>query len=188
MNIYLTDQEKKFEILLKQLSSRSVITFDKRKLKERTTSIDLGSEKKLEQLDLNFFFDYKIFPSRILTFMAEWKIENRSIRVGDTILQQVFIPPTRVFSQKIVFGVRISSIIDETGRKGFSYVTIEGHVERGESVFTFEKAEGRLIFKITTFSEPGNVLTSLLGPIFTDPYQAYCTRAALENVRRQILG
>ena len=108
------------------------------------------------------------------------------MKIGDTILQQVFIPPTKTFSQKIVFGVRINSIIDEAERTGFSYETIEGHVEKGESTFTIEKGDGGLIFKIETFSEPGNLLTKLVGPIFTVPYQTYCTRTALENVKRQI--
>ena len=108
------------------------------------------------------------------------------MKIGDTILQQAFIPPTKTFSQKIVFGVRINSIIDEAKRKGFSYVTIEGHVEKGESIFTIEKSQGGLIFEIKTFSEPGNLLTRIVGPIFTVPYQTYCTRTALENVKRQI--
>lgn len=108
------------------------------------------------------------------------------MKIGDTILQQVFIPPTKTFSQKIVFGVRINDFIDETERKGFSYETIEGHVEKGESTFTIENINGGLIFKIKTFSEPGNLLTKLVGPIFTVPYQTYCTRIALENVKSQI--
>ncbi|HYI77464.1 MAG TPA: DUF1990 family protein, partial [Chryseolinea sp.] len=81
----------------------------------------------------------------------------------------------------------VNSIIDEDGRKGFSYVTIEGHVEKGESTFTIEQSGQGLTFKIRTFSEPGNLLTKLVGPIFTVPYQTYCTRRALENVKKQIL-
>jgi hypothetical protein len=37
------------------------------------------------------------------------------------------------------------------------------------------------------FLSQGNLLTRLMGPIFTIPYQAYCTRKALENVKKQIL-
>ena len=162
------------------------MTFDKSKLEEKTTTIDIKSEKTLEQLNLEFLFDYKIFPSNIMTYMTEWGQEKRKMKIGDTILQQAFVPPTKTFSQKIVFGVRINNIINETDRKGFSYVTIEGHVEKGESTFTIEQADSGIIFKIKTFSEPGNLLTKLVGPIFTVPYQTYCTRTALENVKRQI--
>ena len=66
------------------------------------------------------------------------------------------------------------------------YETLEGHVEKGISTFTIEKLEDKLIFKIQTFSAPGNFLTKLLGPVFSVPYQSYCTGNALENVERQI--
>lgn len=186
MKIYLTDQADNFDGLLKELATKPTMTFDKTKLKEKTSTIDIKTEKVLGQVDLDFLFDYKIFPSNIMTFLTQWGQEKRKMKIGDTILQQAFIPPIKMFSQKIVFGVRINSIIDEIDRKGFSYVTIDGHVEKGESAFTIEKGDHGLIFKIKTFSEPGNLLTKLVGPIFTIPYQTYCTRTALENVKRQI--
>jgi len=186
MKIYLTDQADNFDGLLKALTTKPAVTFDKTKLKEKTTTIDIKTEKTLGQINLDFLFDYKIFPSNIMTFLTQWGQEKRKMKIGDSVLQQAFIPPTKAFSQKIVFGVRINNIIDEADRKGFSYVTIEGHVEKGESTFTIEKMNSGLIFKIKTFSEPGNLFTKLVGPIFTVPYQTYCTRTALENVKRQI--
>jgi uncharacterized protein (UPF0548 family) len=122
-----------------------------------------------------------------MTFMTQWELEKRTMKIGDTILQQALIPPTKFFSQKITFGVRINKIINEENKKGFSYETIEGHVEKGESTFTVEQEKSKMIFKIQTFSEPGNLLTNVVGPIFTLPYQAYCTRRALDNVKHQIL-
>ncbi len=186
MKIHLTDQKDNFDGLLKQLATKPTMKFDKTKLKEKTTTIDIKTEKTLGQINLDFLFDYKIFPASIMTFLTQWGKEKRKMKIGDSILQQTFIPPTKTFSQKIVFGVRINNIIDEADKKGFSYVTIEGHVERGESTFTIEKSNSGLIFKITTFSEPGNLLTKLVGPIFTVPYQSYCTQTALKNVKRQI--
>ncbi len=108
------------------------------------------------------------------------------MKVGDTIVQQVYIPPTKVFSQKIIFGVRINEIINEPARKGFSYETLEGHVEKGISTFTVEQQENNLIFKIQTYSTPGNILTKLIGLIFSIPYQTFCTKTALNNVKLQI--
>ena len=162
------------------------MTFDKAKLKKKTTKIDFKTEKDLGQVDLDFLFDYKIFPSHIMAFLTQWTQEKRRMKVGDTILQQAIIPPIKMFSLKLIFGVRINKIIDEADKKGFSYVTIDGHVEKGESTFTLEKSDDGLIFKIVTFSEPGNFLTKLFGPIFTLPYQTYCTRTALEHVQRQM--
>jgi hypothetical protein len=186
MKIYLKDQADNFEKLFERLVLKPTMTFDKTILKEKTTVLGIETKKPLAQINVDFLFDYKIFPSNIMTFMTEWGKEKRKMKIGDTILQQAFIPPTRIFSQKIVFGVRVNGIIDEAERKGFSYVTLEGHVEKGESTFTIENADNGLLFKIRTFSEPGNLLTRLVGPIFTIPYQTYCTRAALENVKRQI--
>ena len=186
MKIYLTDQADNFGELLKELAAKPTMTFDKTKLKEKTTTIDIKTETSPEQVNLDFLFDYKIFPSNIMTSLTQWGNEKRKMRIGDTILQQVFIPPVKILSKKIVFGVRINNIINEINRKGFSYVTIDGHVEKGESTFTIEKGDYGLIFKIKTFSGPGNLLTRLMGPIFTVPYQAYCTRTALQNIKRQI--
>ncbi len=163
------------------------MTFDKGKLTEKVSTIDISTEKSLKLVNLDFLFDYKIFPPNIMTFKTQWAQEKRKMKIGDTILQQATIPPTKYFSQKITFGVRINNIIDEDKRKGFSYETIEGHVEKGESTFTIEQSGGGLIFKIKTFSQPGNLLAKLVGPIFTLPYQTYCTRRALENVKKQIL-
>ena len=108
------------------------------------------------------------------------------MKIGDTIVQQVFLPPHKTLSQKVIFAVRIKEIINQPKRKGFSYETIEGHVEKGVSMFTIEKKTQKSIFKIHTFSKPGNLLTRLVGPIFSLPYQSYSTEKALNNVKEII--
>jgi uncharacterized protein (UPF0548 family) len=121
-----------------------------------------------------------------MPFRNQWTDENREMKIGDTIVQQVYIPPTKRLSQKIVFGVRINEIIDQTDKKGFSYETLEGHFEKGISTFTIERIDNRLVFKVQTYSTPGNILTKILGPVFSVPYQTYCTKAALKNVKKQL--
>ena len=65
--------------------------------------------------------------------------------------------------------------------------SLQGHVEKGVSIFTIEKAgDQKTIFKVHTFSKPGNLLTQLAGPIFSVPYQTFCTRQGLLNVKRQL--
>jgi hypothetical protein len=162
------------------------MAYDKFKLTEKCSIIEINTSKSLHQLDLDFLFDYQLFPQNIMTYKNQWSEENRTMRIGDTIAQQVYIPPTKFLSQKIIFGVRINEIIDQPDKKGFSYETLEGHVEKGISTFTVEQAGNKVIFKIHTFSSPGNVLTKLLGPVFSVPYQTYCTQQALKNVRRQL--
>lgn len=183
MKIYLVDQYKKLDKHLEYLQSRPIMLYDKSRLKEKISSIILDSDKSVENLDLQFFFDYHIFPSNIMTFLTEWGNKKRKMKVGDTIVQQVYLPPIKMFSQKIIFGVRINEIIDGPDKKGFSYETLEGHVEKGISTFTIEQTNKGIIFKIQTFSTPANFITKILGPIFSIPYQTFCTKAALKNVK-----
>lgn len=182
MKIYLTDRRKNFEVFLNGLRKKRVVAYDKNRLHENVSTIDIQTDK----LDFQVLFDYKIFPDNILSHLTEWELNNREMKVGDTIVQQVYIPPIKTFSQKIVFGVRISEIINDQTRKGFSYETLDGHVEKGVSTFTLEQVNKRTIFKIQTYSAPGNFLTRLLGRIFSKPYQAYATRRALKHVKRQL--
>jgi hypothetical protein len=160
--------------------------YDKSRLTDKISTIDIETTKELGQLNLAFLFDYHIFPENIMSFKNEWTDEGRKMKIGDTIAQQVYIPPTRTFSQKIIFGVRIYEIIDQADKKGFSYETLEGHVEKGISIFTVEQLDNKIIFKVQTYSTPGNILTKLLGPVFSVPYQTFCTNTALKNVKRQL--
>jgi hypothetical protein len=160
--------------------------YDVSQLTNNISTIEIDTTKKFDQLNLDFLFDYQIFPDNIMTFKNEWTDQSRKMKIGDTIAQQVYIPPTRTFSQKIIFGVRINKIIDQADKKGFSYETLEGHVEKGVSIFTVEQLNNKIVFKIQTYSTPGNILTKLLGPIFSVPYQTFCTKTALKNVKRQL--
>jgi len=189
MRIYLTDQVKKFPHHLEFLKRQPVMEYDRSKLTEKTTVIAIDTAKQLRELNTDFFFDYKIFPGSIMTCLTQWAFEKRQMQIGDTIVQQAFIPPFRNFSQKIIFGVRINDIINEPTRIGYSYETLKEHVERGISIFTIEKTAGQnTIFKVHTFSQPGNLLTQLMGPVFSVPYQTFCTRQGLVNVKRQLEG
>ncbi len=162
------------------------MSYKKTQLREKISSIEIQNCSNLNQLDLQFFFDYQIFPENILSGYTQWKDEHRSIKAGDTILQQVYLPPIPKFSQKALFGVRIKEVIREEKKCGFSYETLVGHVECGISYFLLEETDGKIRFKIQTFSKPGNFFTRLLGPIFSIPYQTYCTKKALLNVKNTI--
>ncbi len=188
MRIYLRDQQGKFNEHLTDLLSVRVMQFDKTHLPEKITSIKINTLHNLSTIDLGFFFNYNIFPPSILTFKTQWQLEKRTMKVGDTIVQQVFIPPFKTLSQKLIFGVRINRIIDEPHRKGFGYETLVSHVERGESTFLVEQQHAQTIFKIETRSAPAHTFVKLFGSWAALPYQHYCTRRALENVKRQIEG
>jgi len=187
MKVFLTDQKHKFEVHLNSLKQKDIIAYDQNNLTEKTSTVEIITKKRLSELSCNFLFEYRIFPDKIIAALCEWTSENRKMQIGDTIVQQAYLPPLKSFSQKIIMGVRISSIINEPKRIGFSYETLEGHVEKGLSTFTLEEFEdGLIIFKIQTFSKPQNILAQLVGPIFSKPYQAFCTHQALKNAKKQL--
>ena len=162
------------------------MAYDVSRLTEKISILPIDTDQDLGQLNLDFLFAYRIFPDNILTFSSQWEAEGRKMQCGDTIAQQVYIPPLKVCSQKLVFGVRINEVINLPKKKGFSYETLDGHVEKGISTFTVEQAEEKVIFKIRTFSAPGNLLARLLGSVFSVPYQTFCTKKALFYVKQQL--
>ncbi len=186
MKIYLTDQKDRLGKHLAYFKTQEVMRYDKTSLSEKKSSVIVNASGKITLPPLDFLFDYRIFPPEIMIYLTEWQEEKREMQVGDTIVQQVYIPPVKSFSQKIVFAVRVNEIIDEPERKGFSYQTLEGHVEMGISTFTIEQSEAGMIFKIHTFSRSGNILSRVLGPLFSVPYQTYCTNKAVQQVKQQL--
>lgn len=113
MRVYLKNQINNLNRHLENLKSKRVMHYDKNKLVEKITEIEITSSKSLNELNLDFFFNYKIFPDNILIFKTEWNLENRKMKIGDSIVQQAFLPPIITFSQKVIFGVRINEIINE---------------------------------------------------------------------------
>lgn len=185
MHIFLADRQPYFSQHLAALKNKPVMKYDRSRLKEKITTFTLQTATPLSDLDAAPLFDYRIFPEHVLTALTEWQQEGREMRVGDTIVQQVHLPPLRRFSFKLVFGVRICAVIDEPNRIGFSYETLEGHAERGISTFTLEQEGGIAVFRIHTFSEPGNRWLKMLS-FLTVPYQRYCTKAAGKHLVRRL--
>lgn len=183
MKIHFSDQRTQFPVHLNILKETEVMPYDKQLLPEKNSSIAIGGFSKLSELNTDAFFRYHIFPEYILSGYPQWIDEQREIQPGDTIVQQAFLPPIPVFSQKIIFGVRIKEVFREEKRIGFSYETLKGHVEKGISYFLLEENSGQISFRIQTFSKPGNFLSKMAGPLFSLPYQNYCTKKALQHVK-----
>jgi hypothetical protein len=186
MKLFLINQRSRFPHHLQALKQKSVMPYDRSELQEKVTHFPVETTLSLQELNTDFLFDYAIFPEHILSCYPEWIHENRSMQVGDTIVQQICLPPVSSVSIKAIFGVRICEIINEPKRIGFSYETLEGHAERGVSTFVLEQSGEKPTFAIHTFSSPGNRITRLIAAVFTVPYQAYCTRAAGKNVVKQL--
>jgi hypothetical protein len=157
---------------------------DTRGLPERRSSVDLGFVGPIRRWRTDFLFDYRVFPTWLMHFDAEWTAAGRKMAPGDLIIQRPIMPPVG-FGLCLEFAVRIREVFDEAARLGFSYETLEGHAEGGISEFYFCERSGRVQFEIHTLSGPGNWAARVVKDVFTLPYQAWCTRRALATVARR---
>lgn len=74
---------------------------------------------------------------------------------------------------------RVVAVVDEPGRRGFSYGTLPGHPECGEEEFLLERtADGSLRFTVSAFSRPATRLARAGGPV-TGLVQRWMTRRYL---------
>lgn len=160
---------------------------DRSELPERISSVALGVSGPIAKWQTDFLFDYRIFPAAIMRFEAEWRKDARKMAVGDVILQRAIVPPIGS-GLCLEFAVRVTELFEDRNRLGFAYETLVGHAESGVSQFYFEEKDGRLYFTIHTFSEPGHWTAKVAKHVFTLPYQAWCTRRALANVRGHFLA
>ena len=181
MRVFFINQQNQFPKHLLELKSSNIIPYHKDSLKHKVGK---------EILDCNFsdlsfvsFFDYKIFPINILTSYPQWIDEHRIIQSGDTIVQQINIPPFGKLSQRLIVGVRIKEVFNTDDCKGFSYETLNGHVEKGISIFKIEPLKNISVFTIETYSSPAISLLKLFQP-FSSWYQDYCTNKALKNTEQ----
>jgi len=160
---------------------------DHQRLPESTSSIALGVSGPIAKWRTDFLFDYQIFPPAIMRFEAEWQHARRKMAVDDVILQHVVMPPIG-YGLCLEFAVRVNAIIKEDKRLGFAYETLTGHAESGVAEFYFEEIDGQLFFTIHTFSQPGHWTARIAKHVFTLPYQRWCTRRALAQVRQNFIA
>lgn len=158
-------------------------------LREKVTSLTIPAPQvtDLTKCDTSFLFDYQVFPPDIMKAKTEWNKEGRAMKKGDIIIQQVFVPPLPL-SLKAVFAVRVVDMFRSATKVGFSYGTLKGHAEMGISEFYFSLQDGVLRINIHTYSAPGTILTRMMAPFFTLPYQQYCTNRALAHMSQEFLA
>ena len=186
----LTDRSSEFPRLLAGLEQAKVSFTSAVHLPEKVTTRAVRLRRppaSLKELDLAFFRRYEAFPANILTFLGRWQLEQREMRVGDTILQQSCLPPISSLSVKIIMGVRVIEVIETDQQIGFTYATVDGHVERGTAAWLAELHDDEVGFVVHTRSQPADLLARLAAPVFTLRYQAWVTRAALGHLAGQFV-
>lgn len=185
MKVFLTNHASKLRGLLPDFKALPLSYDADTVLQERESSVVVPAGADVMDLsshDFRSFFEYDIFPSRIMAFAGEWQGEGRTMQEGDVIVQQAFLPPFPI-SVKLVFAVRVLKVVCEPTKVGFSYGTLEGHPEMGHSEFYFAVRDGAVRAAIHTHSHPGTILTRLVAPIVTLPYQRYCTNLGLRRMQ-----
>jgi uncharacterized protein (UPF0548 family) len=104
---------------------------------------------------------YRIFP--VHRMRVHVCTPDGRIRPGATIIQRVFLGPLAM-----EMGVRVVEVFDRRGDKagvGFTYATLQGHSERGLATFSIhEVSPNTLVFRIESWSVPGNLLARLARP------------------------
>jgi hypothetical protein len=90
------------------------------------------------------------------------------------------------------FGVKVGAVIDERQESergpeqvwGFSYQTLEGHMERGQMTFTVRKylQSGQVAFRIQAFSQPAD----FPNPILRLGFRLFGRRVQLRFVHRSM--
>jgi hypothetical protein len=128
------------------------------------------------------FFDYRIFPEKIMQFSGQWQAERREIRIGDIIVQCARLP---LGWFRGVFAVRVLNVRRSANSCILSYGTLVGHAEQGMSTFTLKRIDEAVSFEIETFSRPALLLAQLVAPL-TRAYQQHCTNLAIANVMRAV--
>lgn len=190
MKTFLTDQQSKLRRLLPEFKGLPLSYDANTVLEERESVLEIPHDSEVTDLsshDFKSLFEYDIFPPNIMAFAAEWQDQGRPMHEGDVIVQQAFLPPFPL-SVKCVFAVRVLKIFREPTKVGFSYGTLAGHPEMGISQFYFAVRDGITRAAIHTHSHPGTLLTRSVAPIFTLPYQQYCTNRGLQRMRETFLA
>lgn len=184
MNFALADQHDRLAALLPTYRETPLSYTDVTALPEQRTSLSVPMAAPIRDLRacrLDFFFDYDLFPSSILTAVGEWRIEGRAMRAGDVILQQASVPPGPV-SVKLIFAVRVLSVALTADEASFSYGTLRGHAEMGVSAFSLTLKDGHVVATIHTRSQPAQLPARIVAPVLVNPYQQYCTNRALAHM------
>ena len=127
---------------------------------------------------------YDIYPPRRMR--ARVCTPDRRVGPGCLIIQRIIAGPFAIEAAVRVVDVFRST--SEARRQGFSYVTLQGHAERGLATFSVETdPAGQPIFKIESWSCPADRLGTLMAPLSRRIQQRF-THEALDHFAEVVSG
>lgn len=99
---------------------------------------------------------YQFYPTDILNHVSDFDLYERPIRVGDRIVQRIHV--FQLFGRSVLDAITMTEVTDViTGprRCGFTYATVDTHIEQGEWTAMLEwKNSGDVILSIDAISRP----------------------------------
>lgn len=117
--------------------------------------------------------------------LFSWQVQRRAglrVQSSEPVLRQgtVVLLHLGVGRAAVRIPCRVVEVVDEPGRKGFTYATLPGHPERGlESFMLTTSEDGRVRFAVSAVSQPATRLAKVGGPL---------TRAAQDLMTRRYLA
>ena len=147
--------------------------------------IDSSKSHALFQKAVAQLMAYRIYPPSRMT--ANICARDGMLEEGATIIQRILLGPigfevaTRV----------VSTFTEHTGpmtRKGFTYITLVGHPERGIATFSVSRDDTthQVVLEIETYSEPGHWLSRVVLPL-TRLIQRRSNEQALQSFKASLL-
>lgn len=117
--------------------------------------------------------------------LFSWQVQRRAglrVQSSEAVLRQgtVVLLHLGLGTVAVRIPCRVVEVVDEPGRRGFTYATLPGHPERGLERFMLTTAEdGRVRFAVSAVSQPATLLTKIGGPL---------ARAAQDLMTRRYLA
>ena len=111
---------------------------------------------KLYRTASKLLMQYQFYPEDVLTHVSDFDVFERPIQVGDRIVQRVHV--FQLLGKPILDVITMTEVvqvIDEPRRCGFTYATVDKHVEQGEWTAVLEwQQNGDVIFTMDAVSRP----------------------------------
>jgi uncharacterized protein (UPF0548 family) len=127
-------------------------------------------------------FCYDVFPAHRMRHHV--CTDDGILRAGALVVQRLIAGPLAMEA-----AVRVAEVFDERaghGHAGFTYTTLEGHIERGAATFSVGlDASGAPIFRIESWSRPGSAV-AMLGRPWLRWMQRRSVHEALRHVQARV--
>ena len=119
-------------------------------------SLGVDEDGRLFKKAADRLMRYQFYPHDVMSHVSDFGLWNRWVQAGDRIVQRIHL--FSFFGKRIldVVGMtEISQVILEPRRYGFTYVTVDTHVDQGEWSTCLEwREDNELILTVNAISRP----------------------------------